>query len=155
MTEVWRLDEGVSRSVSAENFTGGKGMGGTATDGTGAGPAAGLGRGWKVSPSIILRDGETATLADLDGPGVIEHLWLTTDHSDLRRLVLSMRWDDEPGPSVEVPLGDFFCTGWPGEVALLSSEMIVVAPACGLNSYWPMPFRRRARITLRDRKSVV
>jgi hypothetical protein len=150
MADVWQFDEGVSRSVSPENSTGAKGAGGMATDGTGAGPASDLGRGWKVSPSIILADGATVTLADLEGSGVIEHIWLTTDHSDLRRLVLSMHWDDQPGPSVEVPLGDFFCTGWPGEVALLSSEMIVVAPACGLNSYWPMPFRRRARITLRN-----
>jgi hypothetical protein len=61
-----------------------------------------------------------------------------------------MSWDDDAArPAIELPLGDFFCNGW-GELALLSSEMVVVAPAGGLNSYWPMPFRHRARITLEN-----
>jgi Protein of unknown function (DUF2961) len=64
--------------------------------------------------------------------------------------VLRMYWDDEQTPSVEVPLGDFFCNGWGGELALVSSEQVVVAPAGGLNSYWPMPFRGRARISLEN-----
>lgn len=150
MAEIWRLVDGVTRSVSAENFTGAKGGGGAAGEGTGARAARDLGRGWKVSPSIDLARGDTATLADVDGPGIIEHLWLTTDRGSLRGLVFRMYWDAEPDPSVEVPLGDFFCNGW-GELALLDSEMIVVAPAGGLNSYWPMPFRRHARITLENR----
>ncbi|WP_052371363.1 glycoside hydrolase family 172 protein [Amycolatopsis taiwanensis] len=150
MAEIWRLENGVTRSVSAENFTGAKGGGGAATSGTGAGAARDLGRGWKVSPSIDLARGDTATLADVDGPGIVEHIWLTTDRGSLRDLVFRMYWDAEEHPSVEVPLGDFFCNGW-GELALLDSEMIVVAPAGGLNSYWPMPFRRHARITLENR----
>ncbi|MFD2420613.1 glycoside hydrolase family 172 protein [Amycolatopsis pigmentata] len=150
MEEIWRLEDGPTRSVSPENFGGAKGAGGMAEAGTGAGAARELGRGWKVSPSIDLADGETATLADLEGPAVVRHFWLTTDRSALRQLMVRMYWDAETDPSVEVPLGDFFCNGW-GELALVDSEMIVVAPAGGLNSYWPMPFRARARITLENR----
>lgn len=135
--------------MSPENFTAAKGAGGMATEGTGAAAARELGRGWKVSPSIDLAAGATATLADIVGPAVIRHFWLTTDRGLLRRMVLRMYWDDESEPSVEVPLGDFFCNGW-GELALLTSELVVVAPAGGLNSYWPMPFRRRGRVTLEN-----
>jgi hypothetical protein len=148
--EIWLLDDGITRSISPENVTGAKGAGGMATHGTGAGPARDLGQGWKVSPSIDLSDGGTAELADIEGPGVIRQIWLTTDRNSLRQLVLRMYWDDEDDPSVDVPLGDFFGNGWPGELALVNSELIVVAPAGGLNSYWPMPFRDRARITLEN-----
>jgi hypothetical protein len=149
MSEIWRLEPGVSGSVSPENFTGAKGAGGRATEGTGAGAARELGQGWKVSPSIVLPDGGTATLADIAGPGVIQHVWLTTDRARLRQLTLRMYWDEAPVPAVEVPLGDFFCNGW-DELALVDSAQIVVAPAGGLNSYWPMPFRRHARLTLEN-----
>ncbi|BDT92123.1 glycoside hydrolase family 172 protein [Nocardia sputorum] len=148
--ELWRLDGTRTRSVSAENPTGAPGAGARATDGTGAHAARLLGPGWKVSPSIALAHGETATLADVSGPGVFRHFWLTTERSVLRGLTLRMTWDDAPAPAIESPLGDFFCNGW-GETALLGSEMVVVAPAGGLNSYWPMPFRHRARITLENR----
>jgi hypothetical protein len=147
--EIWQLEDGVTRSVSPENFIGAKGAAGMATEGTGAGAARELGRGWKMSPSIDLPPGATATLADIAGPGVIQHIWLTTDRSRLRSLVLRLYWDDEPEPAIDVPLGDFFCNGW-DELALLDSEMVVVVPAGGLNSYWPMPFRGRARVTLEN-----
>lgn len=147
--ELWRLDGTRTRSVSAENPTGAPGAGARATDGTGAHAARLLGPGWKISPSIALAHGATATLADVSGPGVLRHFWLTTERSVLRGLTLRMTWDDATRPAIESPLGDFFCNGW-GETALLSSEMVVVAPAGGLNSYWPMPFRHRARITLEN-----
>ncbi|MBO0872359.1 MAG: DUF2961 domain-containing protein, partial [Pseudonocardia sp.] len=147
---MWELDGGESRSASPENPTGGKGAGGMATEGTGASAARDLGLGWKVSPSIHLENGATATLADVEGPGIVRHIWLTTDRYRLRGMVLRMYWDEEQTPSVEVPLGDFFCNGWGGELAMVSSEQVVVAPAGGLNSYWPMPFRGRARITLEN-----
>ncbi|TNC24831.1 glycoside hydrolase family 172 protein [Amycolatopsis alkalitolerans] len=149
MAELWRLQPGTSGSVSPENFTGAKGGGARATEGTGAAAARELGRGWKVSPSIVLPAGGTATLADLGGPGVIQHIWLTTDRSRLRELILRLYWDERPEPAVDVPLGDFFCNGWE-ELALVDSDLIVVAPAGGLNSYWPMPFREHARITLHN-----
>ncbi|MFE3727986.1 glycoside hydrolase family 172 protein [Nocardia sp. NPDC059154] len=147
--EIWQLDGRRTRSVSAENPTGAAGKGGRAISGTGAFAAAGLGRGWKVSPSIDLPPGETATLADLSGPGVIRHLWLTTDRALLRDFTLQMYWDGSPEPGIAVPLGDFFCNGW-DQLALINSAMVVVAPAGGLNSYWPMPFHTRALITLHN-----
>lgn len=148
--EIWRLDNARTRSVSAENPTGALGAGGRASTGTGAGAARDLGVGWKISPSIELPPGHTATLMDVRGPGILRHLWLTTDRAMLTSLLLSLYWDEEPVPSIQVPLGDFFANGW-DELALLSSDMIVVAPAGGLNSYWPMPFRARARLTLHNR----
>jgi D-arabinan exo alpha-(1,3)/(1,5)-arabinofuranosidase (non-reducing end) len=150
MAEIWELDDGVTRSISPENPTGAAGQGGRASSGTGRHAARELGTGWKVSPSIDLAAGATATLADITGPGVIQHLWLTTQHAALRELLLRAYWDDESTPSIEVPLGDFFCNGWPGELALVGSDRIVVAPAGGLNSYWPMPFGRRAVLTLEN-----
>ncbi|WP_433205372.1 glycoside hydrolase family 172 protein [Nocardia sp. CA-107356] len=148
-SELWRLDGARTRSISAENPTGAPGAGGRATDGTGAHAARRLGPGWKISPSIHLGAGETATLADISGPGMLRHCWLTTDRTALGLLTLRMFWDDQPEPSIDLPLGDFFCNGW-DELALVRSEMVVVAPAGGLNSYWPMPFRAHARITLHN-----
>ncbi|MDQ3539688.1 MAG: DUF2961 domain-containing protein [Chloroflexota bacterium] len=144
-----RLSQAETRSISAENFTGAKGAGGQATEGTGAVAARELGQGWKVSPSIIIGGGETATLAAIEGPGAIQHIWLTVHPEHWRRLVLRMYWDDEDTPSVETPLGDFFANGW-GERCNVASLPIAVNPAGGFNSYWEMPFRKNARITVEN-----
>lgn len=138
-----------SRSISAENPTGERGQGGRATTGTGEAPALDLGLGWKISPSIAIAPRETAVLADIEGPGAIQHIWMSMRPDRWRSLVLRFSWDDASQPAVEVPLGDFFCLGWE-KYAPLSSRYVVVAPYCGLNSYWPMPFRRRARVTLEN-----
>lgn len=151
------LSTGRSRSVSPENPTGGKGTGGAATEGTGAHAARELGRGWKVSPSIEIEAGAVATLADIAGPGVIRHIWLTTHTDHWRTLVLRAEWDGAAAPAIAVPLGDFFCQGW-GEFAQVSSATVAVNPHGGFNSYWEMPFRSSARITLAnlaDRTAVV
>ncbi len=73
-----RLSNAQTRSVSAENFTGAKGHGGMATEGTNASCARDLGLGWKVSPSIAHRAHSSATLAEIQGAGAIQHLWMTT-----------------------------------------------------------------------------
>lgn len=142
------LDGWESRSVSAENTTGAPGQGGRAPSGTGAAPGRDLGIGWKISPSIAIPAGETAVLADIEGPGVIQHIWMSMRPDRWRSLILRFAWDDAP-PALEVPLGDFFCLGWDTYTSV-NSRYIVVAPFCGLNSYWPMPFHRRARITLEN-----
>lgn len=144
-----RLSDAETRSISAENFTGAKGAGGMATEGTGADAARELGQGWKVSPSIDIAPSETVTLAEIEGPGAIQHIWLTVHPTFWRRLVLRMYWDDEETPSVETPLGDFFANGW-CERCNISSLPIAVNPAGGFNSYWEMPFRKSARITLEN-----
>jgi len=64
---------------------------------------------------IIIPEGSTATLADIQGPGMITMFWTTISSSDkyfLRHIVLRMYWDGEKDPSVEVPIGDFFGTGF-------------------------------------------
>jgi hypothetical protein len=138
-----------SRSICAENPTGEKGRAGMATEGTAAHAARELGQGWKVSPCLTLAPGSTTTLAEITGPGVIQHIWITVDPAWWRRLVLRFYWDGEETPSIEVPLGDFFCNGWCDPVNV-NSEPISVNPRGGFNSYWPMPFRRSARITVEN-----
>ncbi len=145
MGNLYRLSDAKSRSISPENFTGEKGSGGMATEGTGAEVAKELGRGWKVSPSVHIEPGETFTLADIEGPGSIQHIWLTT--SNWRTQILRIYWDGQDQPSVECPLGDFFAMGW-GEYAPLSSLAVCVNPGRGFNCYWQMPFRKKCRITV-------
>jgi hypothetical protein len=144
-----RLSGARTRSISAENPTGEPGRGGMATEGTGAIPARELGQGWKVSPSIEIAGGETVMLVDIEGPGAIQHIWLTVHPRHWRSLVWRIWWDDEETPSVETPLGDFYCNGW-GELCNVASLPVAVNPAGGFNSYWEMPFRRRARITVEN-----
>ena len=150
MGNLARLSRAKSRSISAENFTGEKGEGGMATEGTGAVAAPDLGRGWKVSPSIRIEPGQTFTLAEIQGPGAIQHIWMTAFPGFWRSAILRIYWDGEATPSVETPLGDFFGAGWT-ERCRLSSLPVCVNPAGGFNCYWEMPFRRSARITLENR----
>ncbi len=143
-----RLSKAKTRSISAENFTGEKGKGGMATEGTGAKAARELGQGWKVSPSIRIEGGETVTLAEIDGPGAIQQIWMTpTGH--WRYSILRFYWDGETEPSVEVPVGDFFACGW-GEYAQVSSQAVCVNPGSAFNCYWVMPFRKSCKITIEN-----
>jgi Protein of unknown function (DUF2961) len=136
----------VTRSISPENPTGAPGQGGRATEGTGAGAGRELGQGWKISPSIQIPANSSTDLAVIDGPGRITHIWLTAHPDHWRSLLLRAHWDDEVAPAIEVPVGDFFGQGW-GRFAQLSSAMVAVNPHGGMNSYWPMPFRRVARLS--------
>ncbi|WP_270406305.1 glycoside hydrolase family 172 protein [Paenibacillus timonensis] len=147
---LYRMSPAKTRSISAENFTGAKGQGGMATEGTGAECARDLGQGWKVSPSVNIAPGQTLTVADIDGPGAIQHIWLTCFPDSWRHLILRMYWDGESEPSVETPLGDFFCNGW-CERSNVNSLPVAVNPAGGMNSYWVMPFRQKAKITVENR----
>lgn len=145
---LYRLSDAESRSISPENFTGEKGKGGMATEGTGERAARDLGQGWKVSPSVRVEPKTTFTLAEIDGPGAIQSIWMTpTGH--WRFSILRMYWDDEEQPSVEAPVGDFFGSGW-GEFAHLNSLAVCVNPGSAFNCYWTMPFRKKARITLEN-----
>jgi len=144
-----RLSNAETRSISAENFTGEKGQGGMATEGTGAVCARELGQGWKVSPSINIPGHSQVVLADIHGQGAIQQIWLTCHPDFWRRLVLRMVWDDETTPSVEVPVGDFFCHGWCVRSNIISLP-VCVNPAGGFNCYWEMPFRKHALITIEN-----
>lgn len=137
-------------SVCPENFTGGKGVGGSATHGTGESPARELGIGWKISPSVIIPAGQRFTLADIRGSGSIKHIWITDDAPAGRLLVLRMYWDGSDKPSVEVPLSDFFAGANYPEYRQLSSLAVCINPKRGLNCYFEMPYRKGFRIELEN-----
>lgn len=153
LSSVSRLRRVQTRSISPENFDGAPAGGGRATGGTGAESARDLGLGWKISPSVNIKAGETFKLAPIDGPGKITHFWITTHKSNWRTLILRACWDGASEPAVEVPYGDFFCNGW-GVFAQVSSQPIAANPNGGFNSYWPMPFRTGARLTLENTSTV-
>jgi D-arabinan exo alpha-(1,3)/(1,5)-arabinofuranosidase (non-reducing end) len=146
---VARLSPARTRSISPENFTGEKGRGGMATEGTGAEAARDLGQGWKVSPSIHIAPKSLVTLARIEGMGAIQHFWLTTHPRHWRSLLFRFHWDGDERPAVEVPVGDFFCNGW-GEFSQVSSLPVAANPNGGFNSYWEMPFRQVARVTIEN-----
>lgn len=148
MGNLFRLSNAKTRSISPENFNGGKGAGGKATTGTGSTASRELGQGWKVSPSVVIKAKTTFTVAEIDGPGSVQHIWMTPT-GNWRYSILRFYWDDEPTPSVEVPVGDFFGMGW-GQYAPLNSLAVCVNPGSAFNCYWPMPFRKKCRITLEN-----
>jgi hypothetical protein len=143
-----RLSHAQTRSISPENFTGEKGKAGMATQGTGANAARDLGPGWKISPSIRIESKQTFTLADIQGPGAIQHIWMTPTGT-WRFSIIRIYWDGEKEPSVEAPVGDFFACGW-GKYAQLNSLPICVNPGSAFNCYWEMPFRKSCRITFEN-----
>jgi hypothetical protein len=148
LTNLYRLADVQTHSISPENPTGGKGAGGAATAGTGAQSARDLGQGWKVNPCVFIAPGQTFTLCEIDGPGAVQHIWMTPT-GNWRLSILRIYWDGEKDPSVETPVGDFFGMGW-GKYAPLSSLAVCVNPGSAFNCYWPMPFRRKCRITMEN-----
>lgn len=144
--------EGKSRAVNGENPNGEKGKGGMA--------ASHLGPSRKGAPCIEgLMPGSVTKLAEIEGPGIIQHIWITvTDRTDfdyyvLRDLVIRMYWDGEDTPSVESPLGDFFCCGF-GRGCVVNSIPVAVNPTRGMNCYFPMPFLKKAVITIENQHSA-
>ncbi|MCB0730229.1 MAG: DUF2961 domain-containing protein [Ignavibacteriae bacterium] len=146
------LKDAKTRSISPENFTGEKGKGGMATleEGTAAKAARNLGQGWKVNPYIHIEPGQTFTLGEINESGVINHIWMTPV-GEYRLMILRFYWDEETEPSIEVPVGDFFATGW-GMMnePIISSLAVCVNPRSGFNSYWQMPFRKKCKITMEN-----
>ena len=139
-----------TRSVCPENPTGEKGKGGMAAPDPEKLPfsaaASDLGRGWKVNPFHKVKSGETLTIMDVDGPGVIQHIWLVADPAKGRSHIIRFYWDDEETPSVESPVSDFFAVGH-NKFAPVNSLAVIVNPKSAFNCYWPMPFRKHAKIT--------
>ncbi len=119
-----------------------------ATEGTGANAARDLGRGWKITPCVRIQPGQTFTVADIEGPGAIQQIWMTPT-GKWRFSILRMYWDGQEQPSVECPVGDFFGSGW-GGYAHLNSLPVCVNPGSAFNCYWEMPFRKSARITMKN-----
>lgn len=139
-----RISRDVTFACSSENPTGVKNGGtkGTAKD--------------KLNPFTIVKPGETLVLADIEGPGVIQQVWICGDTS--WHFILRMYWDHQEFPSVESPLSAFFgygynkdCPDVDGKFPTLDSAMVLVAPSRGLSCYWPMPFQQHCKITLENR----
>lgn len=150
MSNLHQLSNAKSRSISPENFTGEKGKGGMAKigEGTTSRHAQRLGQGWKVNPFIYLKAGQVHTIAEIDGPGAINHIWMTLT-GVWRHTILRIYWDDQETPSVEVPAGDFFCNGW-NSYAHVNSLAVCVNPGSGFNCYWTMPFRKKCKMTMEN-----
>ena len=152
-----RLSWAETRSISAENPTGEKGKGGQAAPDP-TGPARELGQGWKCRPYITIAPGQTHTLAEIDGPGAIQSMWLGGSIVS-RDFILRIYWEDQAQPCVECPLPDFFASPWAlqnadhctrGPFAPVNSLPVSVNPNRALNCFWEMPFRKKCRITLQN-----
>jgi len=151
MGNLFLTSKAKTRSISPENFTGEKGRGGMCplAEGSAKNAARDLGLGWKVNPYIVLQPGEVFTIADIEGPGCIQHIWLTPT-GKWRNTILRAYWDGQENPSIECPIGDFFASGW-NSFAHLNSLAVCVNPGSAFNSYWQMPFKKHCRMTLENR----
>lgn len=149
---LFLLSDAKTRSISPENPTGEPGRGGMCPleEGSARNAARDLGTGWKVNPYVVIPPQSTYALAEIEGPGCIQHFWMTILHNRWRNIILRIYWDGQEQPSVECPLGDFFCCGW-NEEQQISTLPVCVNPRHAFNSYWPMPFRKRCRMTLENR----
>lgn len=157
MGNLSRISDAKTRSISPENFSGEKGKGGMADPlkdkdkrnvANASAAARDLGKGWKVNPFIIINKGETITIAEIEGSGAIQHIWMTPT-GNWNFSILRFYWDDEKEPSVEVPVGPFFGMAW-GQYSPLSSMAITSNPGSAFNSYWKMPFRKKCKITMQN-----
>ena len=142
------LADAQSRSICPENFTGEKGRAAMSVDGPAKNAARDLGQGWKVSPFVVIKPKTTFTLADITGPGAIQHIWMTPT-GNWRHSIIRFYWDDEPNPSIECPVGDFFSCAL-GSYAQINSLAVCVNPGSAFNCYWPMPFRKKAKVTFEN-----
>lgn len=150
MASLYRASDARSRSISPENLSGAPGRGGMCPleQGSARRAARDLGTGWKVNPYIVIEPHTTFEIASIDGPGVINHIWLTPT-GRWRNTLLRVYWEGSDAPSVECPVGDFFCMGW-NEYAQISSLAVCVNPGSAFNCYWQMPFLRHCRMTLEN-----
>jgi len=101
---------------------------------------------WPIKP------GETLEIYNQAGPGVISHIWFTiaaAGRNHLKELVLRVYWDENPKPSVEAPIGDFFGLNL-GQYEIYESAYLACSPLRSLNCYFSMPYRRRARMTVEN-----
>jgi hypothetical protein len=149
LSNIFQKRNAVSRSISAENPTGKLHGGAKETPKGDDHPARELGKGWKVKPCIDIKAGNTATIMDADGSGVIRHIWITLDTKFYRDVIIRIYWDGSDKPSVEAPIGDFFCCSWNKRQSILS-QPVNINSSGGMNIYFPMPFRKNAKITIEN-----
>ncbi|MBQ4280243.1 MAG: DUF2961 domain-containing protein [Rikenellaceae bacterium] len=157
MGNLFMLSNAQTRSICPENFTGEKGKAAMAdpvkdadkpNQANARWAARDLGQTWKVNPFITIKPNETFTLAEIEGPGCIQSIWMTPT-GNWKFSIIRIYWDDETEPSVECPVGDFFGMGW-GDYAPLNSLAVCVNPGSAFNSYWQMPFRKKCKITMQN-----
>ncbi|MBN2288180.1 MAG: DUF2961 domain-containing protein [Candidatus Glassbacteria bacterium] len=132
----FEVPQGVeTRWTSFENITGARGLGGQANQGR------------KGAASRRIAPGETVTLAEIDGPGIIRRIWLTVrgDPENLRGMVIRMYWEGQETPSVEAPLQDFFGIPFARQVPF-ESCYFSNPEGRSFNCFIPMPFRTKARV---------
>ena len=133
-----------SRAVTQENTTGAKGVGGK---------DKGNGNGRKGAPAFRnVAPGETKTLCDIEGPGMVRHLWITVEDRSpemLRNHIVRIYWDDSKYPSVEAPLGDLFGVAH-GRTASFMTPQVGMPEGRSFHCYFPMPFSKRCRITFEN-----
>ena len=151
MGNICRLSNALTRSISTENIKGEKGKGGMAAldPSKKDHPARDLGTGWKIIPCMRIKSKEVYEMADIEGPGAIQHIWMTPT-GKWRNLILRVYWDHQEYPSIECPIGDFFCAGW-GRFVPVSSLAVCVNPGSAFNCYWTMPFHTHCKMTLENR----
>ena len=151
LSNLYQITNAKTRSICPENYRGEKGKGGMCPleEGISKKAARDLGTGWKINPCISIPAGETFEIASIEGPGKIEHIWMTPT-GVWRNTIIRFYWDGQEHPSVECPIGDFFCVGW-GEYVQINSQAVCVNPGSAFNCYWPMPFQTSCRITLENR----
>jgi hypothetical protein len=128
-----------SRAITRENQTGEPGQGGQAGDGRKGAPCL-----WN------LKKDQVYTFAEMDGPGVIRHIWITTPNTGpkkMRNMILRFYWDGQENPSVEAPLTDFFgvCHG---KTIEHESAFTMMPEGKAFNCYFPMPFKKKAKLTI-------
>jgi hypothetical protein len=138
-TDPSHIDESIdSRAITFENPSGGRGAGGTAAGGR------------KGAPSRGIDVGERVTLADIEGPGTIRHIWMTFPPAPpevMRALWLEVFYEGADEPSVSVPCLDFF--GLPhGRPVPYHSALASAQEGRGFNAYFPIPFARHVRVDL-------
>ena len=103
-----------------------------------------------------IKSGETRTIGEVQGPGIIKHIWMTIASNEpyhLKKIVLRIYWDGEQDPSVETPIGDFFGLGL-GKYNLYESKFTSVGSQRALNAYFPMPFNKSAKITITNEGEI-
>ncbi|MBJ93454.1 MAG: hypothetical protein CMP23_03165 [Rickettsiales bacterium] len=103
-----------------------------------------------LKAEAVLGPGESLTLAELSGPGVIDRIWIAVEGADTfwRDILIRITWDGASGPSVEAPIGDFFAVGPGARKNLQSLPLVVHSQGRSFTSLWKMPFASAARIEL-------
>lgn len=158
--ELYNLDSPLeSRSISFENPTGEPGEGGKA--------ASELGVGRKGAPSKRIAPQEEITLCDIAAPGTVRHIWMTGTWMNfswvknksaertklLRNIIIRAYWDDQEHPSIECPLGDFMGLAH-AKITDYQSAVHSIGENGALNFWLPMPFTKRAKITLTNESEL-